>query len=417
QPMASADGRHALVYNGELYEHRQLRQRLAARGAKFRTRSDTEVLLAALTLEGEDCLPRLNGMFAFALADCRDETLLIARDPLGIKPLYYYVSPCGDLVFASELPSLLLHPQVPRRLDWESLAMLLVDRYVADPWTLFAGVRQLPPGHLLRWKAGRVDVRSYCHLMPNPTAMEEHASVQRLDELLDESVRAQMEADVPVGVLLSGGIDSGTVAALACRNARRPVKTFSVGFAKPEYDESGLARQVARHLGTDHHELRIGQGGFDPDMLDLIIDHVGQPLADISCIPMYLVSRFARDHVKVVLSGDGGDELFGGYEYICWAARIRRASRRIPWIARRFGVATLMALGPLARGRFAAPVRRARKGLTLTFCEPRTQLRRMLALWNEEQVAALFSREADPAKLRPPFPYLPVDAERTMSPE
>jgi asparagine synthase (glutamine-hydrolysing) len=330
QPMATEDGRFTLVYNGELYDHDAARRRLAADGVRFRTTSDTEVLLQLLAQRGLAALDELNGMFGFALHDRDDGAVTLVRDPVGIKPLYYWLGSDGELVFSSELASLLAHPSVPRRLDHRSLTMLLVDRCVADPFTLLDGVHQLPPGHWLRWRDGRVEVQRYWQLELRPEPMDERAATEALRKLLEESVRSQLVADVPVGVFLSGGIDSSTVAALAARVTDGPVHSFNVGFASPEFDESEIARAVARHIGSEHHELRVEDASFDPDILDVVVDHVGQPLGDLSCIPTYLVSKFARERVTVILSGDGGDEFFGGYDHMHWAARVRRVQKTTP---------------------------------------------------------------------------------------
>lgn len=398
QPMQTSDGHHALVYNGEIYDYDGLRSDLEARGARFHTRSDTEVLLQALAADGEGALPRLNGMFAFAFADRRTRTLTLARDTVGIKPLYYTQTVSGDLIFSSELTSLLAHPLVPRRLDRRSLAMLLHDRYVADPWTLLDGVHQLQPGHVLRWKDGIVRVAEYARLEMSPEPMDEDEARAELVRRLDAAVRSQLVADVPVGVFLSGGIDSSTVAAFAARAATERVKSFSVGFSRPDHDESALARHVAAHLGLDHHEVRIEDARFDEAQLDTILDHVGQPLGDTSCIPTLVVSELAARHVKVVLSGDGGDEFFGGYDHMFWAARVRRMRDRAPDFVRRIGHAVLSGVAPFAPQAVAEPARRARKGLELTFHEPAQQFRRLRALWSTDELRVLLGGDVE---LRP----------------
>jgi len=409
QPMQTADGRFTIVYNGELYDVGPARQRLEAQGVRFRTQSDTEVLLELFRERGLGCLPGAslghsedagtNGMFAFAVHDRDAGTLTLARDPIGIKPLYYWVGPDGELVYSSELASLLAHPNVPRRLDRRSLTALLVDRCVTDPWTLLDGVFQLPPGHWLRWCDGRIEVQRYWSLAITPEPMSEAAAVDELRALLEESVRSQLVADVPVGVFLSGGVDSSTVAALAGRVSSGPVHSFNVGFASPEFDESEIARTVARHIGSEHHELRVENAGFDPAILDVVVDHVGQPLGDLSCIPTYLVSRFAREHVTVILSGDGGDELFGGYDHMHWAAKVRRVQQHTPAFLRRIGGAVLAGVAPLTVGAAVERTRRARKGLELTFCSPLEQLRRMMSLWSEDEARALLA-ERDAHSLR-----------------
>lgn len=403
QPMATTDGRFTIVYNGEVYDHDVARRRLAASGVAFRTHSDTEVILELFAARGLASLDELNGMFAFAVHDRDTETLVLARDPIGIKPLYYWLGADGELVFSSELASLLEHPRVPRRLDRSSLTTLLIDRCVGDPWTMFDGVRQLPPGHWLRWRDGRVEVERYWQLRITPEPMEERDAVLELRRRAEDSVRSQLVADVPVGVFLSGGIDSSTVAALAARVTSGPIHSFNVGFASKDFDESEVARAVARHIGSVHHELRVEDASFDPAILDLVVDHVGQPLGDLSCIPTYLVSRFARREVTVILSGDGGDELFGGYDHMHWAARIRRVQASTPAFLRRIGTAVLAGVSSVAvgdgRGGAVERTRRARKGLELTFCEPMEQVRRMMSLWSEGEARALLA-ERDAAALR-----------------
>jgi asparagine synthase (glutamine-hydrolysing) len=283
----------------------------------------------------------------------------------------------------------LAHPDVPRRLDERSLTTLLVDRCIGDPWTLLEGVRQLPPGHWLRWRDGHIDVQRYWQLRIAPEPMEEREALAELSSRLDAAVRSQLVADVPVGVFLSGGIDSSTVAAFSARALESPLHSFNVGFASPEFDESDVARATARHIGSIHHELRVDDASFDPALLDVIVDHVGQPLGDLSCIPTYLVSRFARNEVTVILSGDGGDELFGGYDHMRWAARIRRVQERTPAVVRRIGQLALAGASTFAVGSAVTRARRARKGLDLTFCAPLEQMRRMMRLWSEDEAHAI----------------------------
>lgn len=418
QPMTSADGRWTIVYNGECYDTAALRARLEAEGARFRTTTDTEVVLELWARRGRAALDELNGMFAFAVHDRDDGSVTLVRDPVGIKPLHYWEGPDGELAFSSELASLVEHRAIPRRLDPVSLGTLLVDRCVPDPFTLFEGVRQLPPGHLLVWKDGRSRVERHWQLALAPEPMDEAEATHELRRRLDEAVRSQLVADVPVGVFLSGGIDSSTVAALAARAVGGPIHSFNVGFASPEFDESAIARQVAAHIGAVHHELRVEDAGFDPALLDRIVDHVGQPLGDLSCIPTWLVSRFARDEVTVILSGDGGDEFFGGYEHMKWAARVQRVADGTPAIARRIGQAVLAgaALVPSFGGAVAIAerTRRARKGLALTFCDRHEQLRRLMALHTEDEARALVG-----AGWRGVHPWaeIPADTLAGLAPE
>lgn len=396
QPMRSEDERFTLVYNGELYDSAAARAELERAGQRFRTRSDTEVVLRSWSAHGLSALERFNGMFAFAVADRSAGSLVLARDPIGIKPLYWWLGPGGELVFSSELRSLLAHPSVPRRLDRRSLEMLLVDRYVADPWTMFEGVKQLPPGCWLRWRGGEIEIGRYHELALEPRPIDEAEALSGLRERLDESVRSQLVADVPVGVFLSGGIDSSTVAAYAARAVRASggrLKSFSIGFDDPRYDESALAREVAAHLGTEHRELRLERGQFELEVLDRILDHVGQPLGDTSCIPTLALSELAAREVKVALSGDGGDELFGGYEHMFWAARMRWLTDTTPAPLRRAGSAVLAGFAPLVSGGMATRLRRARKGLELSLHGPLAQFRMTRALWRPHELAELCAHE------------------------
>ncbi len=408
QPMASADGRFQLVYNGEIYDNDAERKRLIQRGATFRTTSDTEVLLQRLMRDGSAALPELKGMFAFALADTHDESLLLGRDPMGIKPLYWFQGPKGELIFSSELQSLLQHPSIPRRLDHASLEMLLHDRYVADPWTLIQGVQQLPPGHWLRWKAGKVELGSYFEFRIQPDEEWQRdgmdGAARMLRDMLDRVVRSQLEADVPVGVLLSGGVDSSTVTAMAARaraESGSSLQSFSIGFTDPAYDESSIAREVAEHLGTEHHEEIVEDGGFDLEFFDKILDHVGQPTGDTSIIPTWMVSQLAARHTKVVLSGDGGDELFGGYDHIQWAARVRRTSDMTSTAMRRLGRAVLERALPATPALLATPARRAVKGLNVSLLPPEDQLRRLRCLWTPTEIGDLCTHKGAGRLLRP----------------
>ncbi len=391
QPMASADGRYVIVFNGEIYDYKLLRDSLQSQGVSFRTSSDTEVLLNVFIRDGISGLGQLNGMFGFAIVDRQERSLTIVRDRVGIKPLYYYRWPSGDLAFSSEIGALLANTQVPRRLDQDSLRSFLVDRFVADPYTFFDGVRQLPPGSWLKWKDGEFETGRYWIDEVDSAPLEEEATGEDLQELLAETIRSQMVADVPVGVFLSGGIDSSTVAAFAAETSSGPLHTFSVGFSDSQYDESKFAAAVARRLGTHHHEMRVQDSGYDPQILSKIVRHVGQPVGDTSCIPMLYLSEFTAQHVKVALSGDGGDEYFGGYNHIEWAAKVARISR-LPLASLRVFSARLLTDnddGLLVRAVGKKLARQLRKGLHCSLLEPRRQLRNVMSLWTPEQTSTL----------------------------
>ena len=315
QPMTDEKRRVALVFNGEIYNFQELRDELLATGNyRFRSRSDTEVILRAYQEYGERCFEKLNGMFALALYDFEKKQLILARDRMGEKPLYYGVF--GEtLIFGSELKALLAHPHARRVIDLGALARYLVHDYVPTPHSIFCGIRKLEPGNYLVWEKGKEErrVSFWPRLAPPVCAMPFGAALSGLESLLVAAVRLRLIADVPLGVFLSGGIDSGAVAYFARRHipAGR-MKTFSIGFEDPTFDETVYAREVAQYLGSDHTEYRIqaadmlGEATRLPDIAD-------EPLADSSLIPMAILCRLARKDVTVTLSGDGGDELFAGY--------------------------------------------------------------------------------------------------------
>jgi asparagine synthase (glutamine-hydrolysing) len=315
QPVHNEDGTVTVVLNGEIYNYRDLGAGLRARGHGFRSASDTEVIAHLYEERGIACVDELRGMFAFALWDARTDTLVIARDRLGVKPLYYWTN-ARRLVFASELKALLVDPEVPRDVDVDSLSTYLRYGYVPDPRTILHGVRKLPPAHVLVVRQGRLDVRRYWDVgafFARPAARTTEADGEaELEERLREAVRLRLISDVPVGAFLSGGLDSSMVVALMARAADRPVKTFSIGFADEHLNELPYARRVARSLGTEHQELVLEPGSVD--ILNRIAWHFDEPFGDPSALPTYHVSRLASESVKVVLSGDGGDESFAGYD-------------------------------------------------------------------------------------------------------
>ena len=311
--MANEDRTVWLVYNGEVYNFRELRSELEARGHRFRTRSDTEVVVHAYETFGVDCVRRLRGMFAFALWDAARSRLVLARDRLGIKPLYY----CewgGRVAFASELKSLLQLSAVPREVDPEALDLYLTYGYVPSPHTAFRGVRKLPPGHVLVLDRSGLRTEGYWDFVPAERASRSlREYVAELRGRLREAVRSHLVSDVPVGAFLSGGLDSSVVVALMSLEGARPVRTFSIGFRETRFDELPYARQVAERYGTEHRELVV-----EPEVagrLPQLLTHFDEPFGDSSAIPTYLVSELARRHVTVVLTGDGGDEVFCGYEW------------------------------------------------------------------------------------------------------
>jgi asparagine synthase (glutamine-hydrolysing) len=313
QPVSNEDGTVWVVFNGEIYNFQELRQQLKGRGHVFSTHGDTETIVHLYEEYGNHCVDHLRGMFAFALWDERHKRLLVARDRLGIKPLYY-AEIGGRILFASELKSILQLPEVGRSFNWSAVSHLF--SFLSTPPTeaIVDGVHKLEPGHLLTASPGGTPViERYWELSFEPDyGKEEDYFVEHVRGLLEESVRLHMVSDVPLGAFLSGGIDSSSIVATAARLTDAPLKTFSIGFSEPDYNELEYARVVAKRFRTEHHELTLG-----PDSLDRLEDlawHLDEPFGDSSAIPTFMVSKLAAQSVKVVLSGDGGDELFAGYD-------------------------------------------------------------------------------------------------------
>jgi asparagine synthase (glutamine-hydrolysing) len=339
QPIVNEDGSVHVVQNGEIYNYRELRAELERRGHRFSTRSDTEVLVHLYEELGARFMEPLRGMFAVALWDSRERRLVIGRDRFGIKPLYYARTD-GTLSFASELKALTAQPGLGREVDFDALEAYLAFNSIPAPLTIFSRVRKLPAGHTLVWEGGEPEIARYARPRPVPAAEvrdegDEQLAAELRERLLD-SVRAHLVADVPVGVLLSGGIDSSALTALAASVSHEPVSTFSIGFEESSFDELSAARVVANRYGTDHHELVVR-----PDAVELLpplVEAFDEPFADSSALPTYLVSQLAAGSVKVALSGEGGDELFGGYyTYVAdqLAPRVAPAARALRGVVER----------------------------------------------------------------------------------
>jgi asparagine synthase (glutamine-hydrolysing) len=332
QPMTDSGGRLWITLNGEIYNYRDLRKELETLGHPFRSESDTEVVLEAYRAWGTQCLARLNGMFAFALYDGDMRRLFIARDRAGEKPFFYRLHD-GSFAFASELKALMVDPSFPRILNIEGLEHYLAYGYVPGEMCILDGVRKLPQGHaaLYNVETGNLRIWRYWQLPeqpPNGLASDEELT-DELDRLLESAVRRQLEADVPVGILLSGGMDSSLVTAIASRVSPDPVKTFTIIFpGHRKFDEGPHARMVAAHFGTRHTELAADPS--DVDLLPELARQFDEPIADSAIVPTYLVSKMIRRHATVALSGDGGDELFAGYPHYSWIQREERIRRFVP---------------------------------------------------------------------------------------
>ncbi|MCZ6624740.1 MAG: asparagine synthase (glutamine-hydrolyzing), partial [Deltaproteobacteria bacterium] len=312
QPIPNEDKSIWVILNGEIYNYRELQLDLESRGHQFRTFSDTEAIVHAYEEYGLDCVKRFNGMFAFAVWDQVKKRLMLARDRIGIKPLYYRLGPDG-IVFASELKSILAQGRDAPEIDFEAVNAYLTLEYIPAPLSIVSGVRKLPAGNLLVIDRARTQLRRYWDVPQEVINDSEEDIADHLRVLLQKSVRRRLISDVPLGVLLSGGIDSSTIAILMSSIMGDRVKTFSIGFEDSSYNELDYARTVARQINSDHHELIIR-----PEVVNLaeqLMTFLDEPLADVSVFPTFLVSQLARQHVTVVLSGDGGDELFAGYDH------------------------------------------------------------------------------------------------------
>ncbi|HXV78450.1 MAG TPA: asparagine synthase (glutamine-hydrolyzing) [Candidatus Binatia bacterium] len=342
QPIFNEDKSCSIVFNGEIYNFKELRRELKGKGARFRTRSDTEVVLRAYEEWGDDCLDRLRGMFALAIYDSRpkkngavelqDERprLLLARDRVGKKPLYYYRDE-DRIIFGSEIKGILANSSVKARVRRGVLPLYLSYGYVPAPYTFFENIFELPPAHRLAVENGEVKAERYWEPPPQKVvdlALSEKQYIERLRELLEEAVRVRLVSDVPVGAFLSGGVDSAAVVAFMTRITKQPVQTFAIGFTDdPSFNELEHARTVANYVKSDHREFMVSPDAID--LLPKLVWHYDQPFADSSAIPSFLVARMTREHVKVALTGDGADELFAGYERFA-AARLARTYSRAP---------------------------------------------------------------------------------------
>ncbi len=351
QPFSSEDGSTHLVANGEIYNHAELRRELIARGHRFRSRSDVEVVLHGYEAFGVDVLTRLRGMFAFALWDANNRRLFAGRDRAGEKPLFYAQTP-HRLLFGSEMKALLVRPEVSREMDFEALDQFLTYGYVLTPRTIFADVRNLPPAHYLLYERGSVKVERYWDAASVPVrSWDDDEAEAALREALSRAVAAQLMSDVPLGAFLSGDVDSNAVVGLMARAAGQPIATFSLGFDAAGYNELPRARTVASHFETDHRE-----GVVDPDLATLferVVAHFDQPFADASSFPFFLLAQIARQHVTSVLSGSGGRALFGGYETYRTEALARRVSTVVPDAAMRLISAATALLPPGERSQGA----------------------------------------------------------------
>jgi len=385
QPISNEEGSVVVVHNGEIYNYRELRSDLEARGHTFKTQSDTEVIVHLYEVHGAGCVRSLHGMFAFALWDRRHRRLLLARDRVGKKPLVYSHEN-GSISFASELHALLQDPAVSREVDYPALDDYLFFQYVPAPRTAFRHIRKLPPASTLVFEDGRVTIERYWQLdygaKRDLTLAEAGPAIR---EALGAAVRRRLVSDVPLGALLSGGIDSSAVVAAMSEASSDPVKTFSIGFAEDSHDELPYARQIAERFGTDHHEFVVRPNAIE--VLPMLIRHYGEPYADSSAIPSFYVAHLARPHVTVVLNGDGGDESFAGY------ARYPRFLRLLT-LSSRTGVKGAAAVAASAMGSLPSRgLRRLQRAARLLSLDPPALYARHICPFDEDQRREFYSAD------------------------
>ena len=409
QPLSNEDGMIWIVYNGEIYNFPELKAQLLSRGHQFTTLSDTEVIVHAYEEYGFSCVSKFNGMFAFAIWDERKKTLFLARDRLGIKPLYYYLD-SEKFLFASEIKSILVDSSVPRKIDYKGLNNFFTFCHAVAPDTIYSGIKKLLPGHFLIYQDGKARIEEYWDVLstdygnglngltddspkhkPNPlnpfkkSADSEEEYAEEVYRLLQTSVRRQLISDVPLGVFLSGGIDSSAIVGLMSQVASHPVNTFSVGFEiGGAYNELADAAIVAKRFETEHHELVVKEANL-VELLNKLVYHYDEPFGDAACFPTYLVSEFARQSVKVALSGEGGDELFGGYRRYS-AERFSKYYQKLPIFLRDGFIRKLANSIPRSR--------RLKKAIaSMSVKEPEVRYASWLVVFSDEMKRELFSAE------------------------
>ena len=387
QPIHNQDGTAWIVFNGEIYNYRELREQLEKLGHKFYTDSDTEAIIHAYDEYGTDCPKHLRGMFAFAIWDGRAKSLFLARDRVGKKPLLY-VQINGQLVFGSEFSALLTHPDVSRDVDFEAIHYYLSFICVPAPLTAYRAIRKLQPGHSLLWRNGEIKIERYWQLdFSQKLKISEAEAGERVIELLHDAVRVRLMSEVPLGAFLSGGIDSSAVVALMAQESSEQVKTFSIGFDEQDFSELHHARRVAEHVGADHHEFIVRPDAME--ILPTLVEHYGEPFADSSAIPSYYVSRETRRYVTVALNGDGGDECFAGYERYA-AMNLAQRYASLPGALREGVIGNVVKAFPGFESR-PNPVRKAKRFVAAASMPPVERYLRWISAFDEEAKRDLYS--------------------------
>lgn len=389
QPISNEDNTVWIVFNGEIYNHQEIRADLQSRGHKFRTNSDTEAIVHAYEEYGEACPEKMNGMFGFAIWDENKQRLFLARDRIGIKPLYYFHDG-KRIVFGSELKSIIQIRDIPRRVNKQALDNFLTFEYITAPLSIFESIHKLEPAHSLTCENGNIRKRKYWKLEYNIRPRSEDEICEELVSILQDSIKIRLMSEVPLGAFLSGGIDSSSIVGLMANVMDRPVKTFSIGFEDATYNELKYARIIAQQYKTEHHEFTI-----KPDAVDLtenlVKNFVDEPFGDFSLFPTYLVSKMAREYVTVILSGDGGDELFAGYDpYI--ANRIGQIYQSIPGIFRKGIIEAILKRMPPTEKKKGV-INRAKRFVEGAQLPADLQHTRWMIFLSEHEKAMLYSRD------------------------
>lgn len=389
QPIHNPDRTAWIVFNGEIYNYRELRKQLEACGHQFYTDSDTEAIVAAYDEYGTDCPRYLRGMFAFAIWDERAKSLFLARDRVGKKPLLY-AQFNGQLVFGSEFMALLQHPDVSRDVNYEAIHHYLSFSCVPAPLTAYQAIRKLQPGHSLLWKNGEIKLERYWQLdFSHKISISEEEAGERVVELLRDAVRVRLMSEVPLGAFLSGGIDSSAIVALMAQESSEKVKTFSIGFEEQDFSELHHARRVAEHVGAEHHEFIVRPDAME--ILPTLVEHYGEPFADSSAIPSYYVSRETRKFVTVALNGDGGDECFAGYERYA-AMNLAQRYAKVPAAIRNGVIRNVARALPEFQSR-TNPLRKAQRFLAAASLSPVQRYLRWVSAFDEQAKLNLYSSD------------------------
>lgn len=390
QPIFNENRTKVIVFNGEIYNFQELKKDLEERGHQFYTNSDTEIIIHLYDRYGADCVTFLRGMFAFAIWDETDESLFVARDRIGKKPLLYSHQPNGDLIFGSEFQALLKHPNISREVDFTAIDSYLSYLCVPAPLTAFKQIRKLEPGHWLRWKDGNIETKRYWVTdFSKKIKISETEAIEETTRLLREATKLRMISEVPLGAFLSGGVDSSTIVALMAQESSKPIKTFSIGFEEQDFSELKYAKRVAEHVGAEYNEFVVRPNALE--VLPALVEHYGEPYADSSAIPTYYVSKETRKFVTVALNGDGGDESFAGYERYA-AMKIAELYHRFPTFVRKFFIEKPIGLFPtseLKRSR----IRDAKRFLQAANLPRTERYFRWMSTFNREAKSELYTKD------------------------